>query len=131
MNPNADTRQVLFEKIDYSLIKKWMDIGLLDEISEQNKYKLSKTYEELCVFLCLHQNNSNPMYEITIFPIIYRIFKQEIPINIEHIWQDLHSEENIKLLGACTELCCANIDGEAEFACLFVENYVKKFKDNG
>ncbi len=107
------------------ITQKWQELGLLEQIPENLKPIVALKYE--LVTICIVSNDSylnSTMLQNTIFPIIYRIYKQGKTIsNVETFVRQAH-EFFLNNREATEDLSgWSDIDVEAEMCALFVEQW--------
>lgn len=104
---------------------KWCELGFLEQMSENLKPIVALKYE--LVALCIVSNDSylnNTILSSTIFPIIYRIYKQGKTIsNVKTFVRQAH-EFFLNNREARQDLSAwSDIDVEAKMCALFVEQW--------
>lgn len=106
---------------------KWCELGFLEQLPEYLKPIVALKYELTANFLIedeLNYLNNNVTFTNSIFPVIYRIYKQGKTIpNVESLIRQVHvfffnNREMIRDLNVYP-----NVDVEVEMCVLFVEQW--------
>jgi len=107
------------------ITNKWVELGFLEQLSEQLKPIVALKYE--LTAHCLIDNDeyvSNTMFQSVIFPIIYRIYKQGKTIsNVETFVRQVYLffVNNRELIQDLNDF--PSVDMEVEMCALFAEQY--------
>lgn len=122
------------------LVQKWRNVfGWEDYIDDLDEELLALKMEETARYIldlpCNQVNNpvksrSEELVETCIFPIIFRVMKQDIRIgNVESFYNELVDFFNQNRETAHEFYGHPHIDIEAELCALFVEEYVERKRD--
>lgn len=122
--------------MDEDLIEKWDSIGLLGELPEYKKHVLVLLYERMATYIISLdlgvKSYGEEMVETCVFPILYRIIKNDGHVdNVVLLYHNIVNFFNVNK-GRMEELkreVYFNIDIEAEYIVMYVEDYLLKQYD--
>jgi len=115
-----------------SLMDKWSEIGLLQNLSEDVKRNLAIKYELVAMYLIEKDEYvDNVVLTNCIFPIMYRIYNNgktigDIPDFIDEVNNFINDETILANIENYNIEHGNNIDIEAELCAIFTENYKTK-----
>jgi hypothetical protein len=123
------------EDID-EIVNKWKETGLLEELPEYRKSTMALLCERMAKYIMGLdlgiKSYGEEMTETIIFPIVYRIIKNGRHIDdVVSLYNEVVHYMNInkERIKEAQATAYFNIDIEAEFTMMFVEEYLRRPQD--